>query len=198
MMLTEQTRVPEAALPVSAFKDHLRLGRGFEDDDLQDDLLKSYLRAAIAAIEGRTAKVLVTRGFGWRVGRWRDAAAQPLPLAPVSEITELRLIARDGGESVVDPAQYWLEPDMHRPRLRPTGALLPAVPSGGAARIELEAGFGTSWEDVPADLAQAVMLLAAEYHTQRLAADAGTPAMPFGVHALIERWRTVRLFGGVS
>ena len=50
MMLVEQTTVPTAALPVAEFKDHLRLGTGFADDGVQDDVLETYLRAAIATI----------------------------------------------------------------------------------------------------------------------------------------------------
>ena len=61
MMLTEMTTVPGAALPVQAFKDHLRLGTGFSDDGMQDGLIEAYLRAAIAAIEGRIGKVLIAR-----------------------------------------------------------------------------------------------------------------------------------------
>lgn len=198
MMLTERTTVPDAALPVAAFKDHLRLGRGFADDDVQDALLARYLRASMAAIEGRIAKVLLARGFRWRLRRWRDAAAQPLPTAPVSALAELRLETRDGTTQIVDPSRYRLERDTHRPRLCPSGPLLPDVPPGGAAEIDFEAGFADDWEGLPPDLAQAVLLLAAEYHDQRLAADAGTPAMPFGALALIERWRTVRTIGGAS
>lgn len=196
MYLTELTAVPEPALPVAALKDHLRLGRGFSDDDVQDALLAQYLRAALAAIEARTGKVLLARGFRWRLTRWRDAAAQALPLAPVQALDALRLIDGAGVETVVDPARYRLEPDTHRPRLRPVAALLPTIPARGAAELDFTAGFGAGWSDVPADLAQAVLLLGAEYHDRRLATDAGTPAMPFGVLALIERWRTIRLIGG--
>ncbi len=196
MYLSELTGVPEPALPVAALKDHLRLGRGFSDDDVQDALLVQYLRAALAAIEARTGKVLLARGFRWRLTRWRDATSQALPAAPVQSVEALRLIDADGAETVIDPARYALEPDAHRPRLRPEAALLPAIPSRGAAEIEFTAGFGAGWSDVPADLAQAVLLLGAEYHDRRLAADAGAPAMPFGVLALIERWRTIRLIGG--
>lgn len=63
MLLTEQTIVPGAALPVQAFKEHLRLGTGFGDDDVQDALAESYLRAALAAVEGRTGKALLAREF---------------------------------------------------------------------------------------------------------------------------------------
>ena len=51
MMLIEETTVPVAALPVAQLKDHMRLGSGFSDDGLQDTVLETYLRAAIAAIE---------------------------------------------------------------------------------------------------------------------------------------------------
>ena len=36
MMLVEEATVPEAILPVSAFKAHLRLGTGFAESDVQD------------------------------------------------------------------------------------------------------------------------------------------------------------------
>ena len=56
MMLIEETAVPLAALPLAEFKAHLRLGTGFADDDIQDPVLESFLRAAMAAIEARTGK----------------------------------------------------------------------------------------------------------------------------------------------
>ncbi len=67
MILTEETTIPGLALPVQALKDHLRLGSGFGDDGMQDGLIESYLRAAIAAIEGRIGKALIARQFRWRI-----------------------------------------------------------------------------------------------------------------------------------
>ncbi|MEL6435120.1 MAG: hypothetical protein AAFQ28_15125, partial [Pseudomonadota bacterium] len=86
MMLIEETAVPQAALPVDEFKSHLRLGTGFSDGDVQDVLLESYLRAAIAAVEARTGKILIVRSFSWTLTRWREPDVQSLPVAPVSEI----------------------------------------------------------------------------------------------------------------
>lgn len=63
MMLIELTPVPGAALPVQALKDHLRLGTGFADGTMQDGLVESCLRAAMAAIEGRIGKTLISRSF---------------------------------------------------------------------------------------------------------------------------------------
>jgi len=194
MMLAEQTQVPDAALPVAEFKDHLRLGTGFADGSVQDGVLIGFLRAALAAIEGRTGKILLARSFVWTLSRWRELSRQALPVAPVAQVTELRLIDRHGTPSVVDPARYRLERDMQRPRLVATGLNLPLVPIRGAVEIAFDAGYGPAWADLPPDLAQAVFLLAAHYYEHRTAA-APAAAMPFGVSLLIDRYRTVRLFG---
>jgi len=195
MMLVEQTIVPTAALPVAEFKDHLRLGTGFADDGVQDDVLVAYLRAAIATIEARTTKALITRGFSWTLTAWRDLAAQALPLAPVSAITSLSIFDRLGAEEVIDSAKYVLELDMHRPRLISTGYTLPVIPVGGSAVILFDAGFGAAWSDVPVDLTHAVLMLAAYYYENR-GTHPGEAEVPAGVVSLIARYRPVRLFGG--
>ncbi len=195
MMLVEQTTVPTAALPVAEFKDHLRLGTGFADDGVQDDVLVAYLRAAIATLEARTSKALLTRSFSWTLTAWRDLAAQALPIAPVSAISSLSIVDRLGAEEVIDTAKYVLERDLHRPRLTSTGYTLPVIPVGGVAVIGFDAGFGAAWADVPADLAHAVMMLAALYYENR-GTHPGEAEMPAGVASLIARFRPVRLFGG--
>lgn len=196
MMLIEQTTVAAAALPVAQFKDHLRLGTGFADDGAQDALLEALLRAAMAAVEGRTGKALLARGFHWTLTAWRDCESQALPVAPVSAISSMTVIDRQGGETLVGPGAYTLQPDTHRPRLAASGGQLPLIPVGGRVEIAFEAGFGPDWGTVPADLAQAVFLLAAHYHAHRQEASDRAHSMPFGVSSLIERWRTVRILGG--
>ncbi|MCK0126716.1 hypothetical protein MWU76_20160 [Gelidibacter sp. F2691] len=198
MMLVEQTTVPGTAIPVAQFKDHLRLGTGFADDGVQDQVLETYLRAAMAAIEARTGKILLSREFTWTLTAWRDLASQALPVGPVSQVLSLEIHDRLGGTETIDAARFALEQDMHRPRLVSTGLCLPAIPVGGQAVIGFEAGFGAVWSDLPADLGQAVMLLAASYYENR--ADAGGAMgqgeFPSVISALLQRYRTVRLFGG--
>lgn len=194
-MLIEQTGVPEGALPVAMMRDHLRLGSGFADDAAQDGLVAAYLRAALAAVEGRIGKALLTRRFLLRLPDWRDAAGQALPVAPVETVVSVALVDAGGVAVAVEPGRWRLMRDMHRPRLMPVGALLPGVPQGGRVEVVFDAGFGAAWADVPADLRQAVFLLAAQYHELRHEGGPGA-AMPFGVMALIERWRTVRVLGG--
>ncbi|MBU2890795.1 head-tail connector protein [Celeribacter halophilus] len=196
MMLMEQTQMATAALPVAEFRDHMRLGTGFDDDGVQDGALETFLRAAIAAVEGRTGKVLISRDFLYTLRAWRDLGAQVLPVAPVTAINSFVIVDRTGAETTIDAAKYMLEQDMQRPRLVSTGFVLPQIPVAGEARIAFTAGFATRWSDLPADLAQAVFLLAAHYYEHRHETAVGEALMPFGVRTLLERYRTLRLFGG--
>ena len=195
MMLSEVTPVPQAVLPAAEFKDHLRLGTGFADDGAQDALVENYLRAALAAVEGRIGKALIARDYLLELNGWRWPDTQAFPVAPVGAVVSVTVKDRDGVPDLIDPARYRLEKDAHRPKIVATGALLPGIPVGGVAEVVFTAGFGPAWADVPVDLAQAVFLLAAQYHENRHEAG-DRMAMPFGVTALIERWRTVRVLGG--
>ncbi|MFC3526817.1 hypothetical protein ACFOMH_01440 [Paracoccus mangrovi] len=197
MMLVELTAPALEALPVAGLRDHLRLGTGFDmaEDTAETAALAGFLRAAIATIEARTGKVLLARQFRLRLEEWRDPMEQPLPLAPVSAIERIEMTNAAGAVTLVDPASYRLIPDMQRPMLAPVGAFLPNIPVSGHATVTFSAGFGTTWQAVPPDLAQAVLLLAARYHEDR-SYEGTHSAMPFGVSALIERWRAVRVLGG--
>lgn len=194
MMLTEVTGVASAALPVQALKDHLRLGSGFGADGLQDGLLEGHLRAAMAVIEGRTAKAILARQYKMALQDWRQADEQTLPVAPVGAVASVTVFDADGVATLLDAARWRLVLDVARPRLVAHGALFPAVPDDGRVEIVFDAGFG-AWAAVPPDLAQAVLMLAAEYYENRHETDR-VAGLPHAVLALIERWRTVRVLGG--
>ncbi|MDB4240985.1 hypothetical protein N9801_01850 [Yoonia sp.] len=196
MMLVEETTVPLSALPVAQFKDHLRLGSGFSDDGIQDGLLIGHLRASMATIEARTGKIMIEREFSWTLTVWRDAHRQPLPLSPVSAISAITVTDQTGVERVIDADQWYLEPDLQRPSLMPVGTFLPNIGQGASVKIGMLAGFGPEWDDLPADLAQAVLMLAAHFYEYRFDIAQSAPPLPVGVLALIERYRTVRMFMG--
>ena len=196
MMLIEQTSVPTAALPVQEFKDHLRLGTGFGDDSLQDGVLAAYLRAALAAIEARTGKMLLERNFAWTLTAWRSAKSQGLPVGPISAITALTLIDHAEQESEVSQSAYGLKQDLHLPVLITRGACLPTVPANGFVRVSFTAGFGATWSSVPADLQHAVLLLASNYYEFRQDGAAGDGAIPQAVLSLISRYRALRISAG--
>lgn len=195
-MLIEENEIPLAALPVEDFKAHLRLGTGFTGDNVQDAVLESFLRAAMAAVEARTSKVLLSRGMVWTRPAWRNRGGEVLPVGPVTAITRVSRVDAEGVEVDVDTDRYRLEPDLSAPRLCPRGAGLPDAPTDGAIRVRFTAGFGPAWSDLPADLRQAVMLLAAHYYENRDATGLGEGCMPFGVTSLLERYRPLRIHAG--
>lgn len=196
MMLIEQTQVPDTALPVAEFRDHLQLGSGFADDGLQDPVLKTCLRAAMAAVESEASKALITRQFKYVVSAWRDISRQELPVAPVTAVLSLTITDILGGSELVDQGQYRLVPDFYRPYIAARGWSLPVIPDGGTAEIVFESGFGAGWDAVPADLAQAVMMLAAHFYEHRSAMAGKDRALPHGVASLVRRYRPLRLLGG--
>ncbi|MCC5956727.1 MAG: hypothetical protein JJU07_11545 [Natronohydrobacter sp.] len=194
MDLRETSPVPAAALPLAEFRAHLRLGSGFSDAATQDATLAQYLRAALAAVEGRVARALFRREFVLHLTRWRDGHAERLPVAPVAAVASVTLVNAAGVEMVVSPSRYRLDGDGTRPRLEAAGSALPMIPTGGRVEIAFAAGFGPDWADIPADLRQAVLMLAAQYYEGR--DGTGDSDAGFGIRALLERWRDVRLGRG--
>ncbi|MDA0962802.1 MAG: head-tail connector protein [Proteobacteria bacterium] len=194
-MLIEESTLPDTALPVAPFRAHLRLGTGFGEDGLQDEVLRGFLRAALAAVEARTAKVLIARDFSLVLPDWQSPLAQPFPVAPVTAVGAVTLIDRLGVEDDLAPSHWRLQPDTHRPLLRPRGLLLPRVPTDGQVRIAFTAGMAPDWGALPADLAQAVLMLAAHYYEFRNDTALHDGCMPFGVTSLLERYRAFRLYG---
>ena len=190
-MLEELTAVGTVDLPVRAFADHMKLGSGFADDGSEDAVLEVCLRSAMAAIEVRIGKALMTRSFSWELTRWGADGEQVLPIAPVVSVSAVTLVDRTGLETVADAASYVLERDSQRPKI--VGAL-PSIPDGGRVVLTFDAGFG-DWAAIPADLRHAVFLQAASFYENR-AGEGRVNGMPFGVSALIEAYRPIRI-GGV-
>lgn len=198
MALTELTQVPDAALPLHRLREHLRLPSGFGDEALQDGLLAGFLRAAAAAVEARTGKALLARTFELTVRDWVTPDRHPLPVAPVSAVSSVTLTDAAGAATAAPATAWRLDPDGARPVLAARGAQLPPVRWGGHATVVFAAGYGPAWDDVPPDLAQAVLMLAAHYYDYRDETRLGPGCMPFGVTALIERYRPLRLSGRLA
>jgi uncharacterized phiE125 gp8 family phage protein len=194
MILTELTTVPNAALPLDLLKQHLRIGTGFAQGNEQDELLEAYLRAAIAAVEGRTGCVLLNKSFNWGLTNWRHYDRQVLPVRPVQEVTELKMVDHLSVETIMPPESYYLEKDSQNPALVSIGLALPVIPQHGSVEITFTAGFGDAWASIPEDLSRAVLLLAADFYENRTSQDAAS--LPSGILALLDRFRKVRLLGG--
>ncbi len=192
MLLSELSQSPTTALPIAVLKDHMRLGTAFGTDTLQDGLLEAHLRASMASIEARIGKVLLTRSYRLTLPDWRSLSEQALPLAPVAQVISVSVFDLANVETPI--TRFKLIQDTHRPKLVATGLLFAAVPTDGRLEIIFNAGFGPEWGNVPPDLAQAVLLLAAQYYEARH--DGQVTGLPLAVQSLIEPWRNVRVLGG--
>lgn len=194
-MLKQLDRVPDEALPLAQLRAQLRLGTGFSDDGLQDDLLRMALRAAMTLIETHCTKALLQRQFELRAETWQDPQMQTLPRAPVREIVQVSHTDGDGTEQIAPPETYRLVEDTHRPELRARGTSLPGGRSGGQRRVVFSAGYGPVWSDLPEDLAMAVLQLAVQFYERRGGEDDPVP-LPAAVIRLLAPYRNLRLVGG--
>lgn len=105
---------------------------------------------------------------------------------------------RTASKTTAEPDRFSIVRDSQRPRLVGRfGRSLPRIPRGGEAEIRFTAGFGASWGDVPSDLRQAVMMLAAHFYENRNA-QPDTGGLPFGVLVLLEAYRVTRIGGGAQ
>lgn len=193
MILTETSAPATEAVPVRAFAEHLRLGTGFADDGSLDAVLELYLRAAMASVEARIGRALLARPFSWTVTRWKEEASQGLPIGPVLSVEGVAVVSAEGEATEIEPEAWSVLRDSQRPRLVGRfGRSLPRIPRSGHAEIRFTAGFGPGWDAVPADLRQAVFLLAAHFYENRSEAN-GIKGMPFCVLVLLEAYRATRI-----
>lgn len=196
MMLIEQTQVPDSALPVAEYREHLQLGSGFADDGLQDAVLLAFLRAALAAVETETGKALLPRTYKYVVTAWWNPSRQALPVAPVSSVQSVTITNLGGGSHEVNAEGYRLIPDGQSPVVAAVNWTLPIIPVGGTAEILFDAGYGAEWSDAPADLRQAVFMMATHYYENRSASTGAGKALPIGVAAICAHHKPIRIFGG--
>lgn len=188
MMLKETAAVPADALPLAELKAELRLGYGFADDNAQDTLLTRLLHEAVATVEQRLSLALIRRGFELAVTAWNRNGHLILPTGPVAAIDTFELIG--GSTRTLDAADWQLSTERTRQTLSgPGGSPLPPLAGDLRARLVFEAGIGSDWSGVPADLSRAVLILAAHAYDAR-GREAGTPS---GVMALLDLHRPVRL-----
>lgn len=196
MILTEITSISSGALPFYGLKNHLRMGTGFSESDLQDPLLEAYLRASISAIENKLGIAILERNFKLNLTAWSDALAQKIPMRPVSEIVSVTTHSENGASRLENTTSYRLVKDSQSPAIAATGSCLPSIPTGGDVDVVFTAGYGPVWDDVPQDLAQAVLILATWFYENRTGAPFASGVFPAAVLALLEPYRAFKI-GGV-
>lgn len=190
MTFTELVSVNSADLPLDPLKAHLRLPDGFPDDASVAPRLEQSLRAALEAVEARTGKALYRRAFQWELSDWGLQDRVTIPIAPVVSLDDVTLLDPDAGGVGQPVGDFLVVTDIHKPALLPKGNRFPSLPKGGSVRLTLTAGFGANWSEVPSDLAEAVLILAAANFD---APEGALAAMSPAVEQLLRRYRGLSL-----
>ena len=147
--------------------------------------------AAIAAIEARVGVVFLNRQFSWQLTVWRDQKEQALPKRPVQSLDGISLIDAADQTEIAPIEDFQLLADSQVP-LIVARSCFPNIPLGGSVEILFTAGFGELWSDIPSDLAQAMILLAAYYYENRNGNSLSETQFPPMVLSLIEPYRQIR------
>ncbi|MFK7945441.1 MAG: head-tail connector protein [Paracoccaceae bacterium] len=193
MLLKETTPTVFNPLPLAEFSTHLRLAHGFNDDGAEDAILEIYLRNATAVVERRTGQALIARHYTLQVASWDRNGHLVMPVGPVAAVDSLRFV---GPGSVIDlePEDWVLQPGTTRQKLTgPEGVSLWPLPRGSVGELTFSAGYGLTWEDVPPDLRQAVLILAAHYYENRSGEIEVDGGLPYGVLSIMEQQRPIRI-----
>jgi uncharacterized phiE125 gp8 family phage protein len=168
---------------------HLRIA-----GEAEDGLIEGLIRAAREEVERATGLALLSQRWRLVLDRWPAGATVLMRRHPVRAVEDVTVYAADGAASVLDPADYLLDPVSRPARLqflRP----LPAPRRMNGIEIDFLAGFGEAGSDVPDGLKRAILLLVAHWYEFRAAFDAGDQpvSLPSGYERLIAGWKELRL-----
>ncbi|RED37846.1 putative phiE125 gp8 family phage protein [Rhodopseudomonas thermotolerans] len=160
------------------------------EHDADDAVIASLLTAARGQIEAATGRMLLAQR--WRLVRdaWPREGRIVLRGGPLRSLIAVRSY---GAAHDVDPAGFVLDLAGGVIASPPWALPEPGRPVAGI-ELDLELGYGTAPDDVPAPLRHAVRLLAAQWFDNRGGtADAGAAVLPGGVAAMIAGYRAVAL-----
>lgn len=187
MSITDITAPPTEPVTLAAAKEFLRI-----DHDHEDALIADFITAARERIEAMARLSLITRRRAYSTTK-SCASRIIINHSPVKHIHKVSLI--DGADNAADiPISELYINKRARPasvETRKRALFSDYAADPAAIVVELEAGYGTSPQDVPMQLRQAVLLLVAQHYEHR--DEALKRPVPMLVDALLMSYRTVRL-----
>ena len=189
MLLTVET--PPAAEPVTLAeaKAHLRVLHASEDA-----LITRLIAAVRSTVERTLGRALIPQPLN----SWLRASPAPArippprpPLRSVASITYRDL--DDANQTLAADSYVVIGEDLLRARVeRAAGASWPATfTTPKAVKVTYDAGYGGASTDVPEDLRNALLLMVEHlYYNRGASSDARLEAIPFGVDAMLDPFRT--------
>lgn len=178
-------------LSLDEVKMHLRV-----DGTTEDALITSLLITSRLHIEAALGIALITQSWKLILDAWPANGEVALPIAPVAEVTQVRILAADGTPETLSSGAFLVDASRRPARLVPSAGAWPK-PRRKVAGIEIDisAGFGAAPDDVPEPIRQALLLLVAHWYEHRDPVEIGAPAtaVPHAVSRLLNPYRPVRL-----
>lgn len=147
--------------------------------DNDDDLLAIYIDAATAQVQADTGRAIVKQQ--WQASLECFPAVIYLPKPPLLAVESIKYFDTDGVEQTLDPASYQVSKIGIVGRIAPApGLSWPSVQTGrfNGVNVVYQAGHVDIIDDVvqgeaPAQLRQAIYLLAAHFYENREASAPG-------------------------
>lgn len=164
-------------------------------DSTDDDaLIATLIDVAQSNVETNTGLRFFTQTVSLSCSEWADLAR--IPVGPISTITEITYIDREGVSQTLDPSFYALfGGGTLRAGVRTNvGKVFPLVASyEDAITVSVTVGFGADVSAVPQGLVRALMLTLGDYYEFRadtIAERSVTPnSLPVGVENILLNYR---------
>jgi uncharacterized phiE125 gp8 family phage protein len=169
----------------------LRLPEGAAADPSTAALMSRLVDIARVRVERLTGHALGRRRVELRVASWREPVK--VPLGPMVSLDAVATVDAAGLRSPLNAGDWRFGP-VEAPSVVYVGPWPPPEPPpGGYGAATLTIGHGPDWRDAPAELREAVTLLAAQGFEDGAAGRDAAAALPRAVAALIEPYRRMRL-----
>ena len=192
--MTAILRIEPAIEPISLdeAKQHLRV-----DSTDEDVLIQSLISAARLHLETLTNRVFISQSWTILRDAWPKSNVLELPIGPVSEVEEIRVLEGDDVTLIISPALYLVDTGNVPSRIAMrdfSGWPRPRQVLNGI-EIDIVAGYGPAATDVPQALRHAILLLMAHWfeHREPIAMGSGAVMVPGGVDAIVSSYRVARI-----
>ena len=183
-----------AAEPISVAeaKAHLRI-----DADDEDALIASLIVTATTFVEKALARALITQDWSLYLDAWPRDGTIALPLAPVQEVTAVRVYDSGDMPTDVDEESYSVDTVSEPARLALSASGMQLLPARllNAYEVAFTTGYGDEADDVPEPIRHALKLLVAHWFERREPVVLGEAPqeVPATVASLLLPYRQVRL-----
>ena len=154
--------------------------------DHDDDLLRTYLKAALSQFEAHTNRKVLTTGIELQLDSFPATGAIRLPFPPFAEL--ISIVYLDGNDEEQTAAGRIRQGEIFANLYSDDADGWPDVSTrgnGDEVTISYITGFGTDYNSVPADLQVSLMVLVGIWYEDREIGD-----VPDGVKNLWGPWET--------